>query len=650
MAADTSRIRIKVLGPPGVFRGEERIRFPYRKTEGILYYLSVKKSAFRDELINLFWDDCDEQTGRKNLRQALYELRKALPEELVKAEGQNRLFLDPEVPCSLDWDLPDDIILFDGGEFLQYFYIKGAPGFEEWVEECRINQRKRCREAARREISRTIRTRDVKELHEAISAWQKQEPYEEEVIRIAMEAYANCGRYTMAIQAYQDYQALIARELDEEPGEELVHLYQRVFRLKENEAAQSGAAASRFYNRYQEINQISQILDRFAAGGEGKSIVILGDPGVGKSALLEYLSKSPPRNRIRYDITHCYETEKEFSLKAFREWFLWLQKDVQEGILQVSAEHKKMLLSPLDMHSEKDAVPQSLGPSGYTIWEARMISAFREMVNTNRIVLFIDDIQWMDDMSRQLLQRLMLETEPRQFCFVATYRSTEEGQNIDFLHRMQRKGRLEFLTLPAFTEEETQEILRSELPAGSSVILPGEIYKRTDGNALFLMDLIDMIREEGWDAAAIPQQSEYVIQARLRGLSPIQRQILNALSIYMEYAELYELEILVKADRLTICEELENLQKHRLVRERVVGEFIGYEFHHAFYKDYVYSSQPLAKRRHMHHMVAEVYETLRGKERWLEHLPFLIYQYEKSGEREKAEGYRRDYERLMSDL
>ena len=74
----TDKVKVKLFGTPGVFAGdrEERIHFPYRKAEGIFYYLCVKGSALRDELINVFWEDCDEQTGRKNLRQALYELKR----------------------------------------------------------------------------------------------------------------------------------------------------------------------------------------------------------------------------------------------------------------------------------------------------------------------------------------------------------------------------------------------------------------------------------------------------------------------------------------------------------------------------------------------------------------------------------------------
>ena len=642
-------LRVEVLGTPGVYRGEERLQFPYRKTEGILYYLCVKKSAFRDELINVFWENCDEQVGRKNLRQALYELRKVLPEEPVKSEGQNRLYLDPNVPVKLDWEEKDEDVLLKGGDFLAFFYVKGASGFEEWVDECRAQQRNRCREAARRMIEKAVRTGNAKRLHEVLTAWKNLEPLEEEVIREAMEAYTSCGRYTMALRSYREYRERIQKELEEEPGEDLVQLYQQILRLKEDDAGQENTGEGRFYGRYSEIYTISRCLEQFATGKEAKSIVIMGEQGVGKSALLSHVSRSHRKRGIISFITHCYETEKEYSLKAFREWFQRMKNYAEEKDLDLSPEYRNLLDNPFsdyELRGNGENI-QNFWTSGYAIWENRVIAMMREMLSKKKMVLLIDDMQWMDDLSRQLLQRLLLELGDDRFCFIGTYRSIFEGKNLDFLRRAERNSRVMFLTLQPFTRDESEEIVRAELPVGTADILTEEIYRRTEGNAFFLMDLLSMVRDQGWDAAAIPKQSEYVIQARLRSITPLQRQILNALSIFMEHAELEELEILVHVDRLVLCEELEELQRRRLVRERMVGAYIAYEFRHAFYREYVYNIQPLAKRRHMHHLVGEAYEKIRGQERWLEHLPFLIYQYEKSGDKEKADHYRREYELQM---
>ena len=56
---------VTLLGIPGVCRDREPVRFPYRKAEGIFYYLCVEKHTNRDELVSLFWGFGDEASGRK---------------------------------------------------------------------------------------------------------------------------------------------------------------------------------------------------------------------------------------------------------------------------------------------------------------------------------------------------------------------------------------------------------------------------------------------------------------------------------------------------------------------------------------------------------------------------------------------------------
>ena len=63
-----SEYQVTLLGIPGVFNNGRIVHFPYRKAEGIFYYLCVEKKVNRDELISVFWGSSDESSGRKNLR------------------------------------------------------------------------------------------------------------------------------------------------------------------------------------------------------------------------------------------------------------------------------------------------------------------------------------------------------------------------------------------------------------------------------------------------------------------------------------------------------------------------------------------------------------------------------------------------------
>ena len=75
------KIRINLCGNPQVLADGREVSFPYKKAEGLLYYLCVRKSVTREELINLLWSEEDEAAGKKKLRDAIYQIRQALGKE-----------------------------------------------------------------------------------------------------------------------------------------------------------------------------------------------------------------------------------------------------------------------------------------------------------------------------------------------------------------------------------------------------------------------------------------------------------------------------------------------------------------------------------------------------------------------------------------
>ena len=72
------RIKVHLLGRPYVEANGERVNFPYKKAEGFFYYLCVKKTATREEIIYVLWGADNENVGRKNLREAVYQIKKTV--------------------------------------------------------------------------------------------------------------------------------------------------------------------------------------------------------------------------------------------------------------------------------------------------------------------------------------------------------------------------------------------------------------------------------------------------------------------------------------------------------------------------------------------------------------------------------------------
>ena len=128
-------VQVFLLGNPRVLLDHTEVIFPYRKVEGLFYYLCIKGVVSRDEAIGIFWADCTEGSARKNLRDALYHLKKLFGEELISAEGNNRITLKKECIASIDFDQVTEENIFQRytGDFLGYFYIKNCIEFENWA-------------------------------------------------------------------------------------------------------------------------------------------------------------------------------------------------------------------------------------------------------------------------------------------------------------------------------------------------------------------------------------------------------------------------------------------------------------------------------------------------------------------------------------
>lgn len=69
-------LNVTMLQTPSVTLDGVPVSFPFKRADALLYYMLVRRSATRQELISLLWESCDEATGLKNLRNTLYTLKR----------------------------------------------------------------------------------------------------------------------------------------------------------------------------------------------------------------------------------------------------------------------------------------------------------------------------------------------------------------------------------------------------------------------------------------------------------------------------------------------------------------------------------------------------------------------------------------------
>lgn len=124
----------------------------------LVYLATARPGRFhrRDSLLALFWPDLDQDHARAALRRALYFLRQACGPELLPGRGDDEVGVD-ETGLRCD-ALEFDRDLADGrleaaleryqGDFLEGFYVQGAPDAEAWLDRERARRREDAARAA----------------------------------------------------------------------------------------------------------------------------------------------------------------------------------------------------------------------------------------------------------------------------------------------------------------------------------------------------------------------------------------------------------------------------------------------------------------------------------------------------------------------
>jgi len=237
-------IKIQLLGVPEISLANQLTPvFKTAKAEGLFYYLAAtQRNHSRATLSTLFWGDMAESKARVNLSKALSELREQLGEYVTIAT--QTVTFNANLPYQLDVEtflaapttgkageslaaLQAQLDLYRG-DFLDGFYVRNAPEFEQWQSV----ERERLRTAAAQRFS-TLATRYQQSgnLANAISTLRRLlvlEPWREAAHYQLMDLLARNGETHAALRQYELCRLALADELDVTPGVEITKLYEQL--------------------------------------------------------------------------------------------------------------------------------------------------------------------------------------------------------------------------------------------------------------------------------------------------------------------------------------------------------------------------------------------------------------------------------------
>ncbi|PYO96126.1 MAG: hypothetical protein DMD61_14565, partial [Gemmatimonadetes bacterium] len=281
----------------------DQIRFRTRKHFALLIRLAVEagRKFTRDYLMDLLWPDVPAVRARHSLAQALTVLRAKVGREHLVIQRSSVGLAPGAVQAdvgTLDADEPAI-----RGQFLDGFEVPGAVQFEQWKDEWRAKLMPRIRDSLVKQMDAGRRIGDFAAVEKHAQLLLELDPLSEDAVRGVMEARAWVGDRSNALKAYARFEARLAEELGAKPSADLARVANllregRRATPRPDAGAAAGAGAGQVSERRERRfeaetligreNEFARLYDAWleVRRREPRIIVVLGDPGVGKTTLV----------------------------------------------------------------------------------------------------------------------------------------------------------------------------------------------------------------------------------------------------------------------------------------------------------------------------------------------------------------------------
>ena len=345
--------------------------------------------------------------------------------------------------------------------------------------------------------------------------------------------------------------------------------------------------------RSRERAQLGKAFD-FVARGRGMLLCVAGEPGIGKTTLVQdFLSDlQASGRRFNLAIGRCSQRlageEAYLPLLEALDNLVRNNDDGTANKLRELAPSWYAQLFPLSENDPSDARLREYVRTATQERVKRELGAFvQEVASREPLVLFFDDIHWTDPSTVDLLAHLATRFENTRVLIVVTYRPSEllllkhpfVGVQLD----LQGRASCQVIDVEFLSADDVQRYLALEFPGNS---FPREfasvIHSRTEGNPLFMVDLLRYLRDrqvvvttegsERWYLTQslpdlsrdVPRSVSSVIERKIDQLGDRDREVLTAAAV-----QGYEFDSAAVAQALaTDCMEIEGRLQHL---ERVNG-------------------------------------------------------------------------------
>ncbi|MGH9842779.1 MAG: protein kinase domain-containing protein [Blastocatellia bacterium] len=388
-----------------------------------------------------------------------------------------------------------------------------------------------------------------------------------------------------------------------------------------------------------------------AGAGRGQILCIAGEPGIGKTTLIENFLAELATGGSLFRVARGRCSERLAGTEAYLPWLEALDSMLRgeqsgsmartmrfgESIAYTMRQAAPTWYAQVAQLAEDDSSAQNLMANVKAATQERMKrelgALLEDLSRWQPQILFFDDLHWADVSTIDLLSYLAGKLATMRVLIILTYRPSDmQLARHPFLQlkpELQARGLCREVSLEFLSRGEVERYLELEFPDHRfPAELPRMIHARTDGNPLFLVDLVRYLRDRKviaqndrrqWELAGpldeierdLPESVRGMVERKIAQLKDDDRRLLVAASVQGSEFDSTVVARALRMDAAEVEERLETLERvYSFVRLISETEFpdrtpsLRYRFIHVLYQNALYGSLRPTRRGELSQSVA----------------------------------------------
>jgi class 3 adenylate cyclase len=387
-----------------------------------------------------------------------------------------------------------------------------------------------------------------------------------------------------------------------------------------------------FVGRDEQLAQLDACFARLE-GGLGQVVAIVGEAGSGKSRLLYEFTRRLAGTEAVVLEGRCSSLSQAVPFAPFVAMI--------ERHLGTEAPAGDETTNPLLALLDAGTAPRRPDEQKRDTFEA-VARLVLTAAQRGPVVIVVEDLHWIDDASRELLEHLVARLQNARAMVVVSQRP--EGQL-----SWRARGAFTQLVLRRLPDADALAIVRSVAGGELPTTLERQLVAKAEGSPFFAEEITRSLVEEGYflrgDGRArltrpvgdvhIPGTVQEVIAARLDRLSAPGKRVLQVAAVLGRQFARSQLAALLAEEGIDVGGELEDLERRGLVHRKHVLSSDEYRFGESLTQDVAYESLLLRQRRLLHERIGLLLEAAPGAIT-AERSALLAHHFSRSDNRSKA--------------